>query len=253
MTVLIPIGLRRPIGCLKLQVIFHKRATNYTALSREMTCNHKASYGFSPPCMGLFCKRDLQFIDPTNWSHPICVVRLIHMCYMANLHVCGDPFICVWWPIQMCVVTHSNVCGDHSYVWCDSSTCDIWLIRVATVVTHSYVCGDPFICVWWPIQMCVVTHSNVCGDPFICVVRLIHMCYMANSCGDMTCACLCDTPHLFVCQDSFQCVPRRIHMCAMTHYAYICAMNVTTTHCNTLQHVFLCVPWRIYMHDGTYV
>ena len=31
-------GWRRPIGCLKLQVIFRKRATNYRALLREMTC-----------------------------------------------------------------------------------------------------------------------------------------------------------------------------------------------------------------------
>jgi len=31
-------GRRRHIGCLKLQVIFRKRATNYWALLREMTC-----------------------------------------------------------------------------------------------------------------------------------------------------------------------------------------------------------------------
>jgi len=30
-------GWRRPIGCLKLQVIFRKRATNYRALLRKMT------------------------------------------------------------------------------------------------------------------------------------------------------------------------------------------------------------------------
>ena len=46
-------GWRRPIGCLKLQVIFRKRATNYGALSRKMTYKHKASYGSSPPCKGI--------------------------------------------------------------------------------------------------------------------------------------------------------------------------------------------------------
>jgi len=36
---------RRCIGCLKLQVIFHKRATNYRALLQTMTYKNKASYG----------------------------------------------------------------------------------------------------------------------------------------------------------------------------------------------------------------
>ena len=38
------------IGCLKLQVIFRKRACNYRALLRKMTYEDKASYGSSPPC-----------------------------------------------------------------------------------------------------------------------------------------------------------------------------------------------------------
>jgi len=41
---------RRPIGCLKLQVIFRKRATNYRALLRKVTCKDEASNGSSPPC-----------------------------------------------------------------------------------------------------------------------------------------------------------------------------------------------------------
>jgi len=43
-------GWQRPIGCLKLQVIFRQRATNYRALLQKMTYNDKASYGSSPPC-----------------------------------------------------------------------------------------------------------------------------------------------------------------------------------------------------------
>ena len=43
-------GWRRLIGCLKLQVIFRKRATNYRALLRKMTYEDKASYDFTPPC-----------------------------------------------------------------------------------------------------------------------------------------------------------------------------------------------------------
>ena len=40
-------GWRRPIGCLKLQVMFRKRATNLRALLRKMTCKDKASYDVS--------------------------------------------------------------------------------------------------------------------------------------------------------------------------------------------------------------
>ena len=43
-------GWRRPIGFLKLQVIFRKRATGYRALLRKMTYKDKAIYGSSPPC-----------------------------------------------------------------------------------------------------------------------------------------------------------------------------------------------------------
>ena len=43
-------GWRRLIGCLNLQVIFRKRATNYRALLRKMTYEHKASYESSSPC-----------------------------------------------------------------------------------------------------------------------------------------------------------------------------------------------------------
>jgi len=43
-------GWRRPIGCLKLQVIFSRWATNCRALLRKMTYKDMASYGSSPPC-----------------------------------------------------------------------------------------------------------------------------------------------------------------------------------------------------------
>jgi len=46
-------GWQRPIRCLKLQVIFRKRATHYRALLRKMTYKDKASYGSSPPCIRL--------------------------------------------------------------------------------------------------------------------------------------------------------------------------------------------------------
>ena len=42
-------GWRRPIGCLKLQVIVRKKTTNYRALWQKMTYEDKASYDSTPP------------------------------------------------------------------------------------------------------------------------------------------------------------------------------------------------------------
>jgi len=44
-------GWWRHIGCLKLQIIFRKRATNHRALLRKLTCEDKASYDSTPPCI----------------------------------------------------------------------------------------------------------------------------------------------------------------------------------------------------------
>jgi len=43
-------GWRRRRGCLKLQVIFRRRATNYRALLRKMTYKDKTCCGSTPPC-----------------------------------------------------------------------------------------------------------------------------------------------------------------------------------------------------------
>ena len=44
---------RRLIGCLKLQVVFCKRATDYRALLQKTNCKDNASYGTKPPCTGV--------------------------------------------------------------------------------------------------------------------------------------------------------------------------------------------------------
>jgi len=44
-------GWRRLIGSHKWQIIFHKRATKYRSLLREMTYKNKGSYESSPPCI----------------------------------------------------------------------------------------------------------------------------------------------------------------------------------------------------------
>jgi len=64
-------GWRRPIGCLKLQVILRKRATNYRAFFRKMTYKDKASYGSSPPCSGLTFKNSYLQQDKTSSRIPM--------------------------------------------------------------------------------------------------------------------------------------------------------------------------------------
>ena len=71
------LGWRRPIGCLQLQVIFGKRATNYTALLQKTTSAHKASYGSSPLCsshtLSLARARALSLVHSLSHIH-MCVV-----------------------------------------------------------------------------------------------------------------------------------------------------------------------------------
>ena len=64
-------GWRRPIGCLRLQVIFRKRATKYRALLWKMTYKDKASHGSSPPCTLHANESNEDFIScPQTWIWP---------------------------------------------------------------------------------------------------------------------------------------------------------------------------------------
>jgi len=53
-----------------MQVSFRKRATNYRARLRKMTCEDKASYGSSPPCTGYCIWRVIESQSP----HSIALV-----------------------------------------------------------------------------------------------------------------------------------------------------------------------------------
>jgi len=78
-------GWWKPIGCLKLQVIFRKRATNYRALLWKMTYEHKASYDSTPPCIFRCTTWPIQMGDQTDLS--ICVIWLVYVCDMAQVYV----------------------------------------------------------------------------------------------------------------------------------------------------------------------
>jgi len=53
-------GWRRLTGCLKLQVICRKRATNYRALLWKMTHEDQASNDSTPPCKMTRVAHDMQ-------------------------------------------------------------------------------------------------------------------------------------------------------------------------------------------------
>jgi len=73
-------GWRRPRGCLKLQDIFRKRATNYRALLRKITHKEKASYDSTPLCT-------IEAIRVCICAVYICFSCLCHYCYL--LCVCA--------------------------------------------------------------------------------------------------------------------------------------------------------------------
>ena len=76
---------RRPIECLKLQVIFGKRATNYRTLLRKMTYKDKASYASSSP-------------RTHSHSHMYTYVYIwLCVCIFVHTHMFADQ----WWPRQL--------------------------------------------------------------------------------------------------------------------------------------------------------
>ena len=88
-------GWRRPIECLKLQVIFRKRATNHGALLHKMTYEDKTFYntfyGSSPPCSSLGL---LDLIDDNVMCYSVSrldIIDLSSMCYISTLMLYCAP------------------------------------------------------------------------------------------------------------------------------------------------------------------
>ena len=88
-------GWRRLIGCLKLQVIFCKRATNCRALLQKMTYRDKPFCASSPPCVRIRC-----------FTHTVCLL-LTRVCVCerecVRLCVCVRECVCVCVCVCLCV------------------------------------------------------------------------------------------------------------------------------------------------------
>ena len=84
-------GWRRLIGCLKLQVIFRKRATNYRALLRKITYEDKASYDSTPPCM-TFHKMYNRVLHDYTYTYT-CVYTYVRI--YIYIYICVCKYICV--------------------------------------------------------------------------------------------------------------------------------------------------------------
>jgi len=137
-----PTGWRRPIGCLKLQVIFRKRATNYRPLLRKMTYKDKASCESSPPCTPcqtcewIMSLVRLSCVTLVGESHHTCekIMSHIWMRHVTNMHFSCRRFdICDMF--EMC-----GVCGIYDS-WLRDGACVTCVIYVATLayMTHSCV------------------------------------------------------------------------------------------------------------------
>jgi len=83
-------GRQRCIGCLKLQISFRKKATNYRALLQKMTYKDQASCGSLPPCRSCHTYSMKKSRHTCKWAvshlhvwNETCLVIAIHSLILA--------------------------------------------------------------------------------------------------------------------------------------------------------------------------
>jgi len=265
-------GWRRPIGCLKLQVILRKRATNYRAHLRKMTYEDKAPYDSMPPCTVMVMNMiiGIMMMHVNNaylpWSWCSCG-RLLWLSRCGSWHECNttvmmngtDEYTCTYIHIYIHIYMYVYIyiyiysswhwyntskdrylpdsrCSCRHLPWL--SQCGSWQKTTSTrldVYLPLLHGSAPGMCVTWLNHMCVMMYSYVWKDPFMCVAGL----WRALS----------------------VCVTGMIHMCSLMH-SYDCllllhglapGMSVTwlinvcdMTHSCVWHDSFICVTglWR---------
>ena len=134
-------GWRKPIGCLKLQVIVCKRASNYRALLRKMTYKDKAS-----------CDSTLPGMTPVyvQWIIFLREAWLIHGIHLTHVNVwraaCIPLALCeyMWykihviWRLFTCNASHCYVSQNESRLMFDSA------VFICLTMIHAYVWNDSF-------------------------------------------------------------------------------------------------------------
>jgi len=168
----------KPLRLLRaqLQVIFHKRATNYRAILREMTCKDKASYGSWPPCIE-YCNINQSRADV--WE---CLLGLWRLgadagghreaaqllgrcvCVYACMHVC--VFLCVCVCICACMYINPYIYIYVLYVimlyWGCATSGQLWM------------CAYMYACICMHMYMYMYMHmSSICI--YICACMYINL------------------------------------------------------------------------------
>ena len=106
-------GWRKPIGCLKLQVVFGKRAINSRAFLRKMTKKDKASSAALPPCrpdQSFTCV--LVYLSATH-AHPHTHIHTQALSITQLCHSACVFYTCVPWCICL-QHTHTHTHTTHT-------------------------------------------------------------------------------------------------------------------------------------------
>jgi len=279
-TWLLHTGWRTSIGCLKLQVIFCKRATNYRALLRKVTYKDKAPCDVtlvtwsinivwrrvigclicidhfpqkSPRISGSFAKNDLQLIrHPRHRRHPVFVTWSINRYDMYHLYTWLVLFISIPWLMHRCGAIPP-------YVWYDSFIYATLLIRACGVILSNLwhspcICDvNDFICVTWPIYTCDLSRSYVAqSQPSWVRGAHARLEWQPRGCPwGQTWRALCAP-------SSCWSWPLSVCMCKYMYICiYVCVYMCITRH--TLCTLSICLFWplsvhtRVFMYKCTYV
>jgi len=187
-------GWHRVIGCLKLQVIFCKRATNYRALLQKMTCKDKASYGSSQPFFSssraitsLLGGCFVLWVGDFFWSELVIFVFgegfsvihfcacLIHVFDRSDSHVCHDAFLCISSFEHVTHISLSHIrmyINLYTYIYMSTyirTHIHIYIYICISCTSNRVFSGEGFFfysCVWhvsfmqviFPMHMCDIRH-----------------------------------------------------------------------------------------------
>jgi len=158
-------GWRRPIGCLKLQVIFRKRATTYRALLRGMTSKDKASYGFLLPFTWLLCGKGTRKEEQTYMYMCLYIYVCIYVCEYIHIR---DPQGKMSSDVCMCICTRIYF-YEYKYIQTrDLQTCKVRCPMVYVYVcictcTYSYICMYMYIYIYIYRYVCIYTCERLVG------------------------------------------------------------------------------------------